>query len=122
MKNTLALSASFLLTILTSAQAMAMEFNCRNEDPHIIASLELQSGNPKVVAGNVVVGFMHGVLACPLDARVSSSLACRGQYRTPEMEEFHAELVLRTNKIAILHLQLPRTSGGQTIAVTCFQK
>ena len=122
MKNILALSTLFLLTSLTSAQAMANEFNCRNEDPHIIASLEIKPENPRIIRGNVVVGFVHGVLACPLDAQRSSGFACIGQYRTRGVEEFKAELVLRTNQMATLNLQLPRISGGQTVAVTCFQE
>ncbi len=98
-------------------------FTCRNEDPHVIASL-LYNQNAKTLEGTVVVGFVHGTLVCPLNVRNKGhNIECFGKYRLPSEDSFVAKLELsRTNQMAKLYLQLPSIETQSNFPVLCFQR
>lgn len=101
----------------------AIGFDCRNEDPHVIASL-LYNQNTKQLEGSVIVGFVHGTLVCPLKSgNKGRDIECFGKYRLPSEDSFVAKLELsRTNQMAKLYLQLPSIETRSDLPVICFKK
>lgn len=78
-----------------SANANTFEFNCRNENPHIIGKL-LISLNTGALEGTVIVGFVRGRIDCPLIRVTTHAIECSGQYRLPgRLESFRAILMNR---------------------------
>ncbi len=111
-----------LTCFFASIKASALGYNCRNEDPHIIAEL-FKSQNLNALEGMVIVGFVHGTITCPGN-RVSGEhrIECTGEYRlSSKAESFRAFLELRTNHIAKLSLPMPSVKDERNVLVTCFR-
>jgi len=111
-----------LTCFFVSAKASALGFNCRNEDPHIIAEL-FNNQNLNALEGTVIVGFVHGTIKCPRH-RVSGEhgIKCSGEYQlASKVELFRAFLELRTNYIATLSLPMPSMENQENVPVTCLQ-